>query len=148
MNVFLRPHNQLYEHNALRQVLYSRGINNLDKYLLSTIEDINKPEAFGEDRMRAGASMLIRHISAQDPVLVIVDSDADGFTSAATLINYLHDLFPSFVENNIEWFIHEGKQHGLSDCVDYILFNNFKLVICPDSSSNDYEEHKKLKEYL
>lgn len=146
MNIFLRPHNQLYEHNALRQVLYSRGINDLDKYLLSTIEDINKPEAFGEDRMRAGASMLIRHISAQDPVLVIVDSDADGFTAAATQINYLHDLFPSFVENKIKWFIHEGKQHGLKDCVDYILSQNFKLVICPDSSSNDYEEHKKLKE--
>lgn len=146
MNVFLRPHNQLYEHNALRQVLYSRGINDLDKYLFSTIEDINKPEAFGEDRMRAGASMLIKHIPAQDHVLVIVDSDADGFTSAATLINYLYDLFPSFVESNVEWFIHEGKQHGLKDCVDYILSENFKLVICPDSSSNDYEEHKKLKE--
>ena len=146
MNIRVRNLEQRYVNNAFRQILYSRGVSNLDEYLLSTIDDINDPTAFGEENMRAGVGALIQHISAQDPIIIIVDCDADGFTASALFINYLHDLFPSFVENHIKWYVHEGKQHGLSDCVDYILFNNFKLVICPDSSSNDYEEHKKLKE--
>ena len=36
--------------------------------------------------------------------------------------------------------MHESKQHGLSDCIDHIS-NYYSLVICPDSSSNDYEYH-------
>jgi len=41
--------------------------------------------------------------------------------------------------------MHEGKQHGLNDCMDYILQNDYFLIICPDSSSNDYKEHETLK---
>ncbi len=42
--------------------------------------------------------------------------------------------------------MHDGKQHGLSDCWDPILDRNPSLVICPDSSSNDYEYHKFLQD--
>lgn len=47
--------------------------------------------------MRKAASVLIKHIQQNDPILIIVDSDCDGFTSSAIIINYLHDLFPSYV---------------------------------------------------
>jgi len=46
--------------------------------------------------------------------------------------------------------MHDGKQHGLSDCYDAIIQGNiitskqYSLVICPDSSSNDYEYHEQL----
>ncbi len=78
--------------------------------------------------------------------MVIVDCDCDGYTAAALLINYLYKLFPSWVNNKINWFMHEGKQHGLKDCINYILQNKPSLVIIPDAASNDYEEHKILKE--
>lgn len=42
--------------------------------------------------------------------------------------------------------MHQGKQHGLKDHMDYILENNFSLVICPDGASSDFEEHKILKD--
>lgn len=42
--------------------------------------------------------------------------------------------------------MHEGKQHGLNDCLDYINSHDFKLVIVPDAGSNDYEAHSALKE--
>ena len=44
--------------------------------------------------------------------------------------------------------MHEGKQHGLSDCYSLILdsCDLYNLVICPDSSSNDYQEHQILDE--
>lgn len=78
--------------------------------------------------------------------MVLVDCDCDGYTSAAILINYLYDLFPSFVENYLDYYLHEDKTHGLSDCMEYIEENDYKLIIIPDAASNDYEYHKKLKE--
>ena len=39
--------------------------------------------------------------------------------------------------------MHDSKQHGLSDCINKIS-NNYSLVICPDSSSNDYNYHYQL----
>lgn len=44
--------------------------------------------------------------------------------------------------------MHEGKQHGLSDCYSLILdsCDLYNLVICPDSASNDYKEHQILDE--
>lgn len=73
----------------------------------------------------------------------MVDCDADGYTSAALLINYLYKLFPTWVENNLTWYMHSSKQHGLSDCINKIS-NYYSLVICPDAASNDYEYHKQL----
>ena len=77
---------------------------------------------------------------------VIVDCDCDGYTSSAIFINYLHDLFPRYVEHFVHYFVHDSKQHGLSDTLDWLSSKDFlKLVVCPDSSSNDYEYHKTLK---
>lgn len=47
--------------------------------------------------------------------------------------------------NHLKWYVHEGKQHGLVDVMDYIEQKNFSLIICPDSSSNDYEQHAELR---
>lgn len=87
--------------------------------------------------------MLVQHIYNNDVILIWVDSDCDGYTSAAELTNYLHYFCPNFVENNILFMFHPGKEHGI--IADKIP-PEVKLVIAPDSSSNDYEEHKKLAE--
>ena len=86
--------------------------------------------------------MLIKHIAQNDDIMIQVDSDADGFTSAAALINYLNCLFPSFVSNHIYYRLHTGKQHGI---IPETITDNIKLVIAPDSSSNSYDECKELK---
>ena len=132
------PHQNL---SAVEQVLANRGIlpENVDHYLHTTDADIQPPSLFPS--MKDGAKMLVKHISQNDKVLIQVDSDCDGYTSAAALINYLNCLFPGFVQNNIYYRIHTGKQHGI--ILDTIP-DDVKLVICPDSSSNDYDEHKAL----
>lgn len=128
------------------QILLNRGIppQEINAYITHTTEDISEPAAFGEEILKRGARMLLSHISANDDALVVVDADCDGFTSSALLINYLHLLFPAYVENHVKWFIHSGKQHGLSDCLDIAMKYNF--IICPDSSSNDLDYHKTLFE--
>lgn len=134
--------------STVELVLNNRGIKseNIFHYLNTTDEDINSPLLFGEERLAAAAKILIKNISENKKCLVIVDSDCDGYTSSAVLINYLYDLFPSWVQNHLEYYIHEGKQHGLSDCIDFLLGSCYSLIILPDSSSNDYKYHKLLKE--
>ncbi len=138
----IKPVNSNY--NAITQILINRGINYNDiyHYLHTTDADINSPLELGEENLKAAAAALIQCIKAENPALIVVDADADGYTSSALLINYLHDLFPAWVENKLDYFIHEGKQHGLSDCIE--IAENYALVLILDAGSNDYPYHEHL----
>ena len=92
--------------------------------------------------------MLIKHINNNDKAFIIVDSDCDGYCSSAIFLNYLNRHFPHWIQNQVEYFMHDGKQHGLGDInIGDLIQRGFKLVICPDSASNDYEQHQALKEH-
>ena len=135
--------------NTLTQVLTSRGIPSSDvkRYTLASLEtEVNSPLAFGEELMEAALKLLVGHINKNNKALLIVDCDVDGNTSGAEFLNYLHKLFPAWVENNVDYCFHSGKQHGLSDIIKYLDETNYSLVICPDSASNDTEECRILKE--
>ena len=126
------------------QIFLNRGfaLEDINHFLNTTQDDVLSPDTIAH--MRDGAQMLIKHISANDNIFIQIDSDCDGFTSAALLINYLHRHFPYFVENYVQYRVQDGKEHGI------ILKNvpkGTKLVIAPDSSSNDYTEHQILKEH-
>ena len=129
----------------LEQILLNRGIkqNDIQHFLTVDENDVLPPSML--DNIRDGVAMLIKHIQANDRCFIIVDSDCDGYCSAALLMNYLNRLFPSWVQNQVEYFTHSGKQHGLNDVdVGDLIRRNFKLVICPDSASNDYLQHQNL----
>ena len=131
--------------SAVEQILHNRGIQDIKHYLNTTEEDVNNPEAFGEEVLRAAAALIIQTVQANKETAVIVDCDCDGYTSSAILINYLHDLFTGYVQANLSYFVHDSKQHGLSDTLPWLSNqDNLGLVICPDASSNDYEYHKQL----
>lgn len=132
----------------LEQILLNRGIpvEEISHFLNADEADVLNPLLL--DNMREGTQLLAKHISQNSKALIVVDSDCDGYCSSAILLNYLNRLFPAWVQNQIEYFIHSGKQHGLGDVdIQNIIERNIKLVICPDSASNDYEQHKQLKEH-
>lgn len=82
-------------------------------------------------QMEEACKILYDHIAANHSVRVIVDSDTDGFTSAAIIINYLNKTFSEWAtSNNLFYSLHSGKQHGLADLMDEIQED---LVICPDA---------------
>ena len=93
--------------------MVNRGfeLHNITHYLNTDDTDILSPELIAN--IRDGARMLVDHISQNDKVLIVADSDCDGYTSAALLLNYLYCLFPGFVKNNITYRIHQGKEHGV-----------------------------------
>ena len=132
--------------SAKQQILYNRGIaeKDIEHYLSLSDQDINSPLLLGEQNLKNGLKLIYEAASKNQNTLIIVDSDCDGYTSAALLINYLYLIFPTWTSTKIHTYIHEGKQHGLNDCVENILNSNYSLIICPDSSSNDYEEHQLL----
>ena len=131
------------EYTVVERVFAARGMapEDVEHYLHTTIDDILDPATI--ERIDEGVKMLISHIAQEDKIFIQVDSDCDGYTSAAMLINYINTLFPGFAQNNITYRLHEGKQHGL--ILDTIP-DDVGLVIAPDSSSNDYEVHQQLYE--
>ena len=69
-----------------------------------------------------------------------MDSDTDGACSAAMIYQYLKLIKPDV---KLSYSIHTKKQHGLSD--DIIIPETAKLIILPDSGTNDIEQCKTLK---
>ena len=127
--------------SAVEQVLSNRGINpkDIEHFKYPSVNDLVNPEKL--EHIKDGVAMLISHIERNDKIFIQVDSDCDGYTSSAILINYLNCLFPHYVQTQVSYRIHDGKQHGLlTDTIP----SDVKLVIAPDASSNDYEQHKEL----
>lgn len=126
---------------AVEQVLQNRGVQDIEHYLNTDDTDILDPSLIAN--IKEGAMMLVSHIKRESRVMVQIDSDADGYTSAAALLNYLNKLFPAFTQNNICYRPHTDKSHGL---ILETIPDDVQLVIAPDSSSMDYEVHQALKE--
>ena len=127
---------------ATEQILINRGIKLEDAhhYLNTTDADINDPLEFGQDKMSQAVRAVATCIAQEKRMLVVVDCDCDGFTSSAIFINYLHDMVPSYTECYVDWFLHSGKQHGLSD-LKLEDHTEYGLIVAPDAASNDYDLH-------
>ena len=135
------------KYNAKQQILINRGLEEkeLTHYMNLTDADINPPEAFGKELMDAAAKCFISHLDRDSKICVIVDCDCDGYTSSAILINYIYDLKSNdYIQNNVKWFLHESKQHGLFDAMEWLNEMEPNLIIIPDAGTNDVEYLRQL----
>ena len=123
------------------QLLISRGVKDVEQFLNPTIDMLQDPANL--ENMAAGAYLLLENLQEGGRIAIVVDSDADGFTSSAILYQYIKRIAP---DAEVDYFLHTKKQHGLSDFINY--FENsevyYNLVICPDAGTNDYEYHERL----
>lgn len=86
--------------------------------------------------------MLLYHARAGHTIGVCVDSDVDGFTSAAIMINYMLRVWPDL---NIKYYLHKNKEHGIDlDLLKDDLDDGIQLLIVPDASSNEEDIHWEL----
>ena len=117
-----------------KNFFYPTEKNELDPFLLDNIED--------------AARIYYNALKEHKNIRIYIDPDVDGFTSAALLYNYTIEILkPIFETINITYHIPEGKEHGLKTVMKELINEKIcDLIIMPDSSSNDYEEHKILKE--
>ena len=129
--------------SVVEQVLLNRGIvpENIERYINPTWNETFP--ASWLDNISSAAKEVIKTLLKGQKIYVQIDSDCDGYTSAAVLLNYLHRVFPSSVENLISYGVHDKKHHGIN--INNIA-DDIKLVIVPDASSNEVELHKQLAE--
>ena len=136
---FTLPKTQ-YHSRFLENLLIERGIFDVERFLLPTAAELLPYNSL--DNIKEAQDLLLSHL--EDNILIVVDCDGDGYTSAAVMWLYLKDLKPDI---KLEYILHTGKQHGLEDTWKEILEkDNVKLVILPDASSNDEKYHQQLKE--
>lgn len=137
--------------NYTNELLMERGLssNELD-YFLNVPDASYLQSPLGLDNITLGLIDFdhMIELGADDRIVVICDSDVDGFTSAAIFIQYLRKFNK---EVQIDYILHKGKGHGLSDTINDVLEKqndnpNIKWVILPDAGSNDYEYHERLGE--
>ena len=134
--------NENFTSNYLKNLLAARGVTDIEEFLDPSIKQLNSPELF--DNITEGAALLTSILQKPDSkILVVVDCDVDGFTSAAITYQYIKLIEPN---QSIDYILHEHKQHGLQDHYENLLNDNtvYDLIILPDSSSNDYEYHEGL----
>ena len=134
--------NENFHSDYVNNLLKSRGILDTVEFYNPSINDIQEPE--GLDNVEEGFQLYTKVVKAKGKMLVVVDSDNDGYTSGACIFDYTKDLDP---EADIDYTLHEHKQHGLEDHIDDIMNSDthYDLIIIPDASSNDYEYHEELK---
>ena len=128
-------------------LMRSRGIADLEQYKKPGREFLSSPTNL--KNIAAGAAMYLRVVTNDKPpyskVLIVVDSDNDGYTSAAIIYQYTKRLN---CHCQVDYWLHEGKQHGLQDHIDKLVGTDtqYDLIILPDSSSNDAKYHDMLDE--
>ena len=133
--------NPNYTENYLENLLHFRGVEDIDEFLNPTKELLSEPKLLKNMSVAAAAYKIA--LDTGRPIALIADSDCDGYTSAAIFYTYTKQLYPN---TEIDYFLHTKKQHGLEDMWEKIIESdkNYCLVVCPDSSSNDYEYHEKI----
>lgn len=143
MKYALRNNHQI-PHDAttcLGWLLDARGVEDTKKYVFPTKE--NELEAKDLDNIDDAVQMLIWHLNSGNRILVLTDSDADGYSSAAMAYNYIREVRP---DAKLSFMLHEHKGHGLSDVIDRVLESDADLVVIPDGGSNDISYFAMLKQ--
>ena len=127
---------------AIKELLQDRGVQDLENFMNPSPSCELNP--YNLENIEAAANRLLYHLRKKSRILFIVDADCDGFTSSSILWLYIKHLFP---EADLEFTVHEHKQHGLDDKIDWISDEaKWDLVIVPDAGSYDVEEHRILGE--
>lgn len=116
-----------------KNLLEFRGVKDVDFYLNPDDSALQDWRDF--ENIDKGVE-LIQELRPDASVGIIVDCDVDGYTSASIVGQYLKRLYP---ELSIEYYIHEGKAHGLEEHFKIIEEKSYDLLIIPDAGSNDSE---------
>lgn len=136
----------LFENNetpTLPEYIKRCGVEIPYKEYVFPIGHVEKPENY--DNLYHGLTILNDMVTYQynieDKIVIICDSDCDGYCSATIAYDFLRKM--GVKEHNIEVLFHTGKQHGFSqDIIDQLqnkgdALHNVKWIWVPDAGTND-----------
>ena len=127
-------------------IMQNRGITDIEAFLNVGPWNLESPKLY--DNISLGANMLLGHLKKNNNICIVVDCDADGYTSGALIFQYIKLLLKhlNIDDVNIDYILHEGKAHGLDPVtLNTILSKDYKLVILPDAGTNDFSQHEQLR---
>lgn len=125
--------------NPLETVLLNRGVENYKKYLTLSEEDIEPYDHL--DNIDDAIECFAKHFETHDSIGILVDTDTDGICSATIMAKYIWSFYEHYP---VYMIVHQkNKAHGL-ESQDFEIPSDVKLLIIPDSSSNDIDECQKL----
>lgn len=141
MKYRLRTKNYNYESPelALDGLLKDRGIENPIEWLHPREEHEYSP--FRLDNMQKAIELL--HNELKNPeagILVVVDSDLDGYSSGAIIYSLLQQVSRG---QGVGYTLHLGKEHGIDLKA---IPEDVSMIIVPDASSSEKDKHLKLLE--
>ena len=111
---------------------------NVDSFI-GTPKDSDQDNPWGLENMNVAVRFAYHTLKEENAhMFVQVDSDTDGYTSSAVLINYVKRRFPNA---KVSYALHPGKEHGI---VSANIPDDATLVIIPDAGSNNYAEQKEV----
>ncbi len=125
--------------NIKKTIFYNRGIKDIEDFI-----SLKSTCLYSYSKLRNiedAKNCYLKHLANNSRMHIIVDSDVDGYTSAAMVYSYTKRLNPNI---EISYSLHTKKGHGLSN--DINVPENINLLIIPDAGSNDYEQCKALFE--
>lgn len=125
--------------NFIAAYLNTLGIpfDSVDSFI-NTPKDTDQDNPWELENMNVATRVAYHMLKDGAHVFVQVDSDTDGYTSSAVLINYIKRRFPNV---KISYALHPGKEHGI---VPANIPDDATLVIIPDAGSNNYAEQKEV----
>ncbi len=132
--------NENWQQDYLKNLLAARGISDLELYLNPPATALSDPHNL--TNIEKGVNLLQEILQKENStILIVVDSDVDGYTSAAIIYNYITYIAPG---QYIDFVLHEHKEHGLQDHYEKLMSGDivYDLIILPDSSSNDFDFHE------
>ena len=112
--------------NPLQTFLKNRGVKDIDSYLNMGDEVLIPYQNLAH--INEAVELYKHHIESNSNITIIVDSDVDGFTSAAMIYKYTSNLNP---ECKLTYLLHTGKQHGLTKDIE--IPEDTQLLIIPDA---------------
>lgn len=135
MNIKQKPR---LSYDLIESIMLNRGIDNIQLYLNPTNE--NDTDLSQIPFINETIELIKKNIGKE--ILILVDSDADGNTSAAIMYKYLKYVNP-FAK--VRYFIHEHKTHGLTpQFMEHVEETKPNLVIVPDAGTNDIEQRERI----
>ena len=117
-------------------LLKLRGVEDVKEFCNPTSKALQNWASLNKIEVIAQQFLNILESKDTPRVGLIQDADCDGLTSAGIMYQYVKLIHPAAT---IEVYIHEGKQHGLSDCYEELLKKDFDMLIIPDAGTNDGE---------
>ena len=126
--------------DVIAEVLKNRGVEDYEKYLQLDESVVIPYENLYN--INEAVELFIQHFNQKNKIEILVDSDPDGFCSAAMMYSYIKKLDAEYPVNYI---LHtRAKSHGLDD--DVTISDDTRLLIIPDAGTNDTEACKDLKD--